>query len=211
GSLSLVRAAARQPELALRAALGATRFRIFRQLEVEAALSAIAGTAAGLVVAADAGNAILTALSTRTDPIVLDLRPDWRIAALAAAIVGAATIAFALVPVARGRATRQDVTSRTTASRATTVVRECLVAIQVAMSVVLVCDALLFASTFRNLITMDTGFAWNRVLVANVFFADGLAPAARTAQQREVARRLAGRPRHRRGAPSAPAHVCVPD
>ena len=194
GSLSLVRAAARQPELALRSALGATRLRIVRQLAVEGALVTLAGAAAGLALARAAGGGILRALSTPSDPIVLDLRPDWRVAALTAGIVGATTMAFAMLPVLRARTSQPSIGARVTAGRRTMVVREVLVALQVATSVILVAAALLFVSTFRNLATMNTGLAWDRVLVANVFFADGPPPAARAATQREVARRIAAVP-----------------
>jgi len=194
GSLSLVRAAARQPELALRSALGATKLRIFRQLAIEGVLVTLAGAAAGLALARAAGGGILRALSTPSDPIVLDLRLDWRIAAITAGIVGATTIAFAILPLLRARASQPSIGVRVTAGRRTMVVREILVALQVATSVVLVAAALLFASTFRNLATMDVGFAWDRMLVANVFFPAEPAPAARAAMQREVARAMADVP-----------------
>ena len=86
-SLSLVRATARQPELAMRFALGATRFRVIRQLIVEGALIGIAGAAAGVALAGVAIRVVTTTISTSTDPIVLNVGPDWRMAMFHAVIV----------------------------------------------------------------------------------------------------------------------------
>src|SRR5918994_6312557 len=86
-SFSLVRATARQPELAMRFALGATRFRIVRQLIVEGTLIGLAGAIGGMALAGAAIRAVMAALSTSTDPIVLDVGPDWRMAIFTAAVV----------------------------------------------------------------------------------------------------------------------------
>ena len=197
-SLSLVRAAARQPELALRFALGATRFRVLRQLVVEGALIALAGATAGIGLAGVAMRAVMGALSTSTDPIVLDIAPDWRIILFHVTTVGLTTLAFAAGPVlvASRRAHKHDHDGgRATASRRPTAMRELLVSLQVAMSVVLMSAALLFASTFRNLIAMDVGFAQQPILIANVFLAEqDHPPAARAAFQRDLISRLAAVP-----------------
>ena len=191
-SLSLVRATAREPEIGLRFALGATRLRVVRQLLVEGALLAVAGSAAGLVLARIAADAVMSVLSTQTDPIVLDVSLDWRMASFTAAIVAAATLAFAIAPALRTRDVTIQGTTRHTAGRRQLAVRELLVAVQIAMSVVLVAGALLFVLTFRNLTMMDVGFAPQGVLMANVFLSEEQHPAnTRAASQRQLTQQLA--------------------
>ena len=194
-SLFLVRATSRQPELALRLALGASRARIVRQLLIEGLLIAAAGTAAGLMIARLAGHGVLALLSTRTDPIVLDLSPDWRLLAFRAAIVALTTVAFVLAPAlqAAGRA-RLATTPRATASRERIGLRDLLVALQVAMSVVLVSAALLFLVTFRNLASADLGFRTRNVLVANVFMSEERYQGKTRAARERLTARLAAVP-----------------
>jgi predicted permease len=206
-SLSLVRATARQPEVAMRFALGATRFRVARQLFVEGVLVGLAGALAGMGLATAAIRAILTTLSTSTDPIVLDVGPDWRLVSFNVAIVAATTLAFAVGPALRASAPAHtsDV-SRTTASRRRVAVREVLVSVQVALSVVLVSAALLFVLTFRNLTAMDVGFTSEPILMANVFLSEqDPLPDARAAFQRDLTGRLAAIP-----GVAAVAHATTP-
>lgn len=195
-SLSLVRATAREPELALRVALGASRLRIIRQLLVEGALIALAGAAAGLALARVAANGVMALLSTRTDPIVLDVGNDWRFLAFNTSIVGLTTVAFALAPALRATRRAQIAAGgRATASRERVAMRELLVAVQVALSVVLVSAAMLFLVTFRNLASLDAGFRTDNALVANVFMNDQRHPReTRSAVQRELTNRLAAIP-----------------
>ena len=195
-SLFLVRATARESELALRVALGASRLRIIRQLLVEGALIAIAGATAGLVLARLAADGVMALLSTPTDPIVLDVGADWRVLAFQTSIVGLTTVAFALAPALRATRRAQIAAGgRATASRERVAMRELLVAAQVALSVVLVSAAMLFLVTFRNLASLDAGFRTTDVLVANVFMNDErYPPETRSAVQRELTSRLAGIP-----------------
>jgi putative ABC transport system permease protein len=194
-SLSMVRATAREPELALRFALGATRLRVVRQLLVEGALIAIAGAGAGLVLARVAADAVMAVLSTRTDPIVLDVALDWRMASFTIGVIGAAVLAFAIAPALRARRVTLHSTGRQTEGRRQLAAREVLVAMQIAMSVVLVAGALLFVLTFRNLTTMDVGFARQGILMANVFLSEEHHPAnTRAAFQRALTQRLATLP-----------------
>jgi len=206
-SLSLVRANARQPELAMRFALGATRFRVVRQLIVEGALIGLAGAVVGIGLAGMSIRAVLAALSTSTDPIVLDVGLDWRLVGFNVAIIGLTTLAFSLGPAMRASA-RMHVTdgARSTEGRRRVAAREVLVSIQVAMSVVLLSAALLFVVTFRNLTTMDVGFAREDILVANVFLSESDHPPETIAAfQRNLTSRLAGLP-----GVAAAAHATTP-
>jgi predicted permease len=192
-SLSLVRSTTREPEFALRFALGASKARVLRQLLVEGTLIALAGAAAGLVLAGIAQRSVLALLSTSTDRIVLDVGPDWRVAAFTALVIGVATVVLTLAPAVRAvRGVRLAVDrGRATHSRERIAVREVLVGIQVAMSVVLVSGALLFVLTARNLTTVDRGFGARDLLFAHVFLADGDPPRDRLAEvQRQLTERF---------------------
>ena len=206
-SLSLVRANARQPELAMRFALGATRLRVVRQLIVEGALIGVAGAIAGIALAGMSIRAVVAALSTSTDPIVLDAGLDWRMVAFTIVIIGFATLVFALGPATRasGRMHLHD-GARSTAGLRGVAAREVLVSIQVALSVVLLSSALLFVLTFRNLTIMDVGFAREDLLVANVFLSErDHPPDTIAAFQRNLTGRLAALP-----GVAAAAHATTP-
>ena len=78
-NLFLARATARQPEFSLRLALGASRWRVARQLIVESVLLAIAGSALGLIVAQWGSALLVRQLATTAVPVVLNLTIDWRV------------------------------------------------------------------------------------------------------------------------------------
>ena len=97
-NLLLARADARQGELALRLSIGASRARLVRQLLTEAAVWTALGSAGGVLLAAIAGRALVTLLSTHDDPIALDIGLGGRplLFTIGLSIVTAA--ATALVP-----------------------------------------------------------------------------------------------------------------
>ena len=82
-------------------------------LSRKSTLVAVAGAAAGLVLARFADSAVMNLLSTRTDPIVLDVGIDWRTLGFNALIVCVTTMAFALAPGNSGNAARADRCQRT--------------------------------------------------------------------------------------------------
>jgi predicted permease len=117
------------------------------------------------------------------------------------------TLAFALGPSLRASSpARLHDGSRSTGSRRRVAIREVLVSVQVAMSVVLLSAALLFVVTFHNLSAMDLGFARQDVLMANVFVAEeDHPPETRAALQRDLTNRLAALP-----GVAAVAHATTP-
>jgi putative ABC transport system permease protein len=192
-SLSLVRTTARENELALRLALGASKVRIVRQFLVEGLLIASAGTVAGIVLARIAHDAVVVLLSTPTDRVVLETAPDWRILGFTIVVIGATTMVFALAPAARIWRDRSLTATevRVTHAPRRVVAREVLVAIQVAMSVVLVSSAMLFIMTSKNLLATEAGFNAPNLLIANVFLSDSDYPAdTRAAARRELTARF---------------------
>jgi predicted permease len=195
-SLSLVRMTAREPEFALRSALGASTARLGRQLLIEGMLISLGGAAAGLMLAQAANQAILALLSTQTDRIVLETPLDARALAFGLGMVTLTTVAFTLAPLLRvARRPMPPAGSRATDPRRRVISREMLVGVQIAMSVVLVSGAMLFILTSINLLRSDTGFNGDGVLVANVFLQEGShPPAARAAVQRDLTAKFAAIP-----------------
>ena len=98
-NLLLARAAARRHEMSVRLALGATRWRLAKQLLAESAILAAAGGGMGLLIARWGGSLLVRQLSTQQNVVTLDLSTDWRVVAFTAAIAAATTLVFGVAPV----------------------------------------------------------------------------------------------------------------
>lgn len=174
-NLLLARASARERELAIRHALGASRLRIIRQLLVESLLLATAGALFGAALAQALSRFLVSFLSTGTNPVFLDLTPDWRVFAFTIGLAFLTCLFFGLAPALR--ATRRHTGSLIktigrglTASRERFNLRRALVVVQVALSLVLVTGALLFSRSLGKLLTVDTGFEREGILTARILF-----------------------------------------
>jgi putative ABC transport system permease protein len=166
--LLLARASERQPELALKTALGAGRWRIVRQFVLEGLLLATAGGAAALVVAAWSAD-LLSAFSLPSPiPQRLHMGLDARLIAYTVALVALAGMLPALV--AALRATRADTfhLAKRTAGAGGSRLRGGFIVAQVAGSTVFVGLALLFARSFTHLASADPGFDYARVAVVEM-------------------------------------------
>jgi len=169
-NLLLARASVRRREVAVRAALGASRGRLVTQLMVESVLLASCGGAVGLFLAAWMPRAIAARLLG--DALPLDLAPDLRVFGYALGVSLLTAVGFGLVPaldatspalasplrgerIVRGR--------RRSAGRA----RDVVVGFQVALSIVLLVTAGLFVRGLSGARTMDPGFAVDRVLAVS--------------------------------------------
>jgi predicted permease len=175
-NLLLARAAARQKEIALRVALGASRWRIVRQLLTESLLLAFLGGAFGLLLASWSSSVLLSVFSSGQNPVTAGARLaistplDLRMLAFTAAVSLLAAIVFGLAPA--WRASRLDLTpalktTRTSSSRWFGWGRT-LVVSQVALSLTLLIGAGLFIRTLASLRSLDVGFKREHVLVFNV-------------------------------------------
>ncbi len=171
----LARASAREKEIAVRLAIGASRGRLVRQLLAESLLLAVIGTVLGAFLAQWVSRFLIRFLSTGNNQLFVDLGMDWRVLGFAAGLAALTCLLFGLVPALRGtrvapgtvlKASGRGVTS----TRERFGLRRVLVVAQVALSLVLLIGAFLFARSLRNLLTMDTGIHDEGVLVADVDF-----------------------------------------
>ncbi|HEV2498392.1 MAG TPA: ABC transporter permease [Terriglobia bacterium] len=171
-NLMLARGSTRGREIALRVALGASRGRLIRQLLSESALLAVAGAVCGDVLAAILSRSLVAFISTPNNPVFLDMPTDWRVLGFVAGLAILTTILFGLAPALRSGSVPPGSILKT-AGRGMTSAREhfrlqrVLVAAQVALSLVLLAGALLFARSLENLMTRPLGFHQAGVLVVN--------------------------------------------
>jgi putative ABC transport system permease protein len=174
-NLLLARATAREKELAVRLALGASRSRLVRQLLAESLLLAAAGTVLGVWLANALSRYMVSVISTQTDPLFVNLDPDWRVLFFMSAVAVLTLVLFGLMPALRATRMAPGAALKT-ASRGLTATRErfglrrTLVVAQVSLSLVLLVGALLFSRSLAHLLTLDAGFTQNGILITEVDF-----------------------------------------
>ena len=173
-NLLLARASAREREIAVRQALGASRLRLIRQLLVESLLLASLGAVLGAGLAHTLSGSLVAFLNTSTDPVFLDLAPDWRVFGFTAGLAVLTCLLFGLTPAIRITRKRAGAMLKTagrglTAGRHRFTLRRALTVVQVALSLVLVAGALLFVRSLVNIVTVNAGFQPD-VLTATVIF-----------------------------------------
>lgn len=168
--LLIARGAARQEEIALRLALGATRTRLVRQMLTESCLLAAIGTAAGLLLAIIAMPLLVRALPPMRDlmtarlALSLNLDPDRRVLLFSIAISAITVLLFGLAPaIAAARATLDSVL-RGARSAGGWRGRQALILFQIALCTVLLAGAGLLVRTFEQLRDVDPGFARDRLV-----------------------------------------------
>jgi predicted permease len=159
--LVLSRAMLRQDELAIRASLGAARGRLVRQWLTEGWLLAIAGTALGLPIAWRGAKVLATMLFSIWGPdpsFRLDLSPDWRMAAVVATSALITGTIVGLVPVWRATRRAPRAGWRSTLDLRTSRWVDGLLMGQIAVALVLVIGAVLFARSLSVLRHVNPGF-----------------------------------------------------
>jgi predicted permease len=177
-SMLLARAAARKREMALRVCLGAGRFRLLRQVLTESLLLSAAGSLLGIFLpyfGADALVRIIT--SGRTMPglppqIEIQVHPDAHVLLFTAGIALLTGVLFGLAPALRAMATA-PASSLQAAGRASEtqfgrLFGKGLVAVQVALSVMLLSAATLFIAYMENLEHLNLGFHKDHLLLVSL-------------------------------------------
>jgi predicted permease len=187
-NLLLARATARQREVGIRIALGAGRARLIRQMLTESVVLASIGGAVGVLFASWAARLLVRLASAGPTPISLDVRLDVRVLAFTAALAILTGLLFGLVPALR--ASRLDVNGclkegarGITGSGTRLNVGKLLVVAQIAISLLLLIGAGLFARTLRNLQAVELGFRPDHLLLVRIDpvsagYTDGHARAA---------------------------------
>jgi predicted permease len=170
-SLTIARATARHREMGIRLAIGATRWNLIRQLLMEGAILAAAGGALGLVVANWSTRALLSALPADFAGQWLEAGLNLRLLGFAFSASAVSGLLFALIPAMQ--ASRHEIASglRTSSAMSTggaVWFRKCVVAAQVALSLMLVVAAGLFSGTLYNLANVNMGFHTERLLVFKI-------------------------------------------
>jgi predicted permease len=151
GGLTLARAIVRQHEIGIRIAIGAGRGRILRQLLTASLLLSSLGSVAGLALGCVVIRLLLTAPDT---PRWLSAIPDWRVLAFTAAATVLAAAFFGLAPALQIARQRQQ----------KTLVRQVLVAAQVAASCILLIVAALLLRATQHVLYTDPGFGYPQLI-----------------------------------------------
>jgi predicted permease len=172
-NLMLARATARQREFAVRLAIGARRGRLIRQTLTEALVLVGAGSAFGIVLARQGEAALASFFAEGNDKIVLNLSLNGHLVLFAFAISLLTGIAFGLLPALRAAsadpaAGLQSGSRSIAGSRRSMRLSRALVVLQVALSTVLLAGAALFIHSFRQLESVDLGFAREGILTMEI-------------------------------------------
>lgn len=191
-NLLLARASAREREMAVRQALGASRWRLMRQLLAESLLLAVVGAALGAFLAQNLSRFLVSFLNTSGNNVFLDLGLDWRVLGFAAVAAALTSVLFGLTPALRATRIEPGAAMKAsgrglTAGRERFSLRRALVVVQVALSMVLVAGGLLFSRSLNRLETVETGFGQDGILITQAGFARlDIAPERRLSFKRQI-------------------------
>ncbi|HEX5833719.1 MAG TPA: ABC transporter permease [Pyrinomonadaceae bacterium] len=196
GSLLLARATARKAEISLRMALGASRWRIIRQLLTESMLLAAIGGVCGVLLA-QWGVVLLVNLVAKESP--LNTQPDASVLAFTIGVSILAGLLFGLIPAVRASktdlATAMKEKSRTHSRFGRLGLSSAMVVLQVGLSMVLLTGAGLFARSLLNLQSENVGFDRSNMLLFGIDARlAGYKPAELPALYQEVMERLGSLP-----------------
>jgi putative ABC transport system permease protein len=174
-NLMLARAGARQREIGVRLAVGASRGRLIRQLLAESLLLATLGSVLGWIVALGLSRSLVSLLNSfgaRGLSYFLDLQLDWRMWLFTLGTAGLTCVLFGLAPALRG--TMVSPATLLVSGRASTPgrehfgLRQIVVCVQVALCFALMVCAALFARSLDNLLSLNAGFRQEGLLYSTL-------------------------------------------
>jgi predicted permease len=167
-NLLLARGRARSREIAIRLSIGASRSRVVRQLMIESFIVAMAGGAAGLLVAYG-GILLLNMQSVPSEPPnVLGVQLDWRVVQFSLLAALGSCILFGLAPA--WQTARTDFVNalragaESVSGKPRTFGRDVLVAGQIALAMVVLIAAGMFLAGFRNMLVMPPEFRTDHLI-----------------------------------------------
>jgi putative ABC transport system permease protein len=173
-NMLLARGTMREREIGIRAAIGASRNRIVRQLLVESALLALGGLVAGCLMAYAGIEALAGYMPRQGVPWETEIRLDQPVLLFAVCASALATLSFGLFPAMqsarRDLLAATNIAAKSTVGRRQTRMRSSLVIAQVALSMVLLLGAGLLMRTFVKLVGVDLGFDPRNLLFTGVGF-----------------------------------------
>jgi macrolide transport system ATP-binding/permease protein len=193
-NLQLARGAGRSGETAIRVALGASRARLIRLSLIESLVLAVIGGGAGLLVANELTGFLIHLAFSRAAYVPIDTTPSLPVLGFAFLLSLVTGLVFGIAPAWSG--SRADPAAalrgagRSTGNRVT-LAQKSLVAVQTALSVILIAGAGLMLQTLRNLTDQQFGYQSEGRLVVNVHAGfGGYAPAKLSAIYTEIERRM---------------------
>ena len=180
-NLLLARASTRGKEIAVRAAIGAGRRRIFRQLLTESLLLASIGGIAGLLLALLGTRYIVSALPSDF-PRVTEIAPDLRVLAFTAVVTCLTTCLFGIAPGWRSARAKlapllSDVGAEFSNARGGRRARSLLVVVEMVLAFVLLAAACFFIRNLARLQAAPLGFNPEKIVTVNLFVPDDKDPA----------------------------------
>jgi predicted permease len=172
-NLLLARATARQHEIAVRLALGASRFRLIRQLLTESVLLSLLGAALSALFASWGSRFLVGFLAGRNRIAPLDLTPDVNVLGFTLAVGVLTGALFGLAPAWRASRVNPHAAMKPSGrgvaeGHSRFSVGKALVVAQIALSLVMIVGAGLLIGSWRRLATLDPGFRSEGVLLAGV-------------------------------------------
>ena len=176
GALMMVRGSSRSREMAIRAALGASRSRIVAQLVTESLVLAVLGSVLGVLFGEVSFRAVVPFLSDQL-PQWISFSFDWRIVLFCITIMGVAALLFGLVPALQAsrvdiRGSLHDAGARTTASRGERATLRFFVISEIGLALMLSISAGLLVQAFQKVLSVDPGFRPENVLTFRVTLPD---------------------------------------
>jgi predicted permease len=187
--LLLARTVAREREISIRLAIGASRSRLMRQFLTESFVLAAFGGSAGVILARWLSSILVTTMAVGQD-VTLSTAPDWRVLAFTAVISLLACVLAGITPGVNSLRTSQNLGLRSPKSVGHQRLGKALLIAQLSISMVLVTGAALFATTLANLYSVNRGLQTNGILTFTLRM-HGNCPAQRcSASARSLVERL---------------------